>query len=57
MRIRLYYHNEHENLTKYQYFWFTSVFLELSQKFSPSVRSKPEILTNIKTNITNMLGW
>ena len=42
---------------KYQYFWFTSAFLDASQKFSPSIRGKPEILTQNKTNITNMLGW
>ena len=41
----------------YQYFWFTSDFLDTSQKFSPSIRGKQEILTQDKTNITNMLGW
>ena len=47
----------HENLMKYQYFWFTSAFLDVSEKFSPSIRGKPEISTQNKTNITNLLGW
>ena len=42
---------------KYQYLWFTSTFLDASQKFSPSRRGKPEISSQNKTNITNMLGW
>ena len=27
------------------------------QKSSPSIKGKPEILTQNKTNMTNMLGW
>ena len=42
---------------KYQYFWFTSAFLDASQKFSTSIRGKPEISTLNKKNITNVLGW
>ena len=42
---------------KYQYFWFTSAFLDAIQKFSPSMRSKPEISTLNKADIINMLGW
>ena len=42
---------------KYQYFWFTSAFLDARQKFSPSIIVKPKISTQNKTNITNMLGW
>ena len=41
---------------KYQYFWFTSAFFDASHKFLPSVRGKPEMSTQNKTNITNMLG-
>ena len=54
MIIRLYYHSKHENLTKYQSFWFSSAFLDASQKFSPFIRGKPEISTQNETNITNM---
>ena len=42
---------------KYQCFWFTSEFLDSSQKFSPSTRGGPEISKQNKTNITNMLSW
>ena len=56
MKIRLQYPSKHENLMIYQYFWFDSAFLDAGQKFSPSARVKPEILTQNKTNITNMLG-
>ena len=41
---------------KYQYFWFTSAFLDAIQKFSPSMR-KPEISTLNKADIINMQGW
>ena len=41
----------------YLYFWSTSAFLDASQKLSPSIRGKPEISTQNKTNIINMLGW
>ena len=34
---------------KISIFWFTSVFLDAIQKFSPSIRGKPEILTKNKT--------
>ena len=37
----------------YQYFWFTSAFIDVSQKFSPTKKSKLEILTQNKTYITN----
>ena len=42
--------------SKYQYFWFISAFLDTNQKLSPSIRGKPELLIQNKTNITNMLG-
>ena len=42
---------------KYQYFWFTSAFLDASQKFLPSIRGKSEISTQNKININNVLGW
>ena len=49
--------NIKKNPMIYQYFWFTSAFLDASHKSSPSIRGKPEILTKNKTNITSMLGW
>ena len=42
---------------KYQYFWFTSAFLDARQKFPPSIKDKPDISTQNKTNIIDMLGW
>ena len=39
---------------KYQSFWFSSAFLDASQKCSPFIRGKPAISTQNKTNITNM---
>ena len=43
MKIRLYNDSKHQDLMKYQCFWFTSAFLDASQKFSHSVGGKPEI--------------
>ena len=40
---------------KYKYFESTSAFLDVSQKFTPSMKGKPEISTQYKTNITNLL--
>ena len=54
---KLYYHSKHENLMIYQYFWFTSAFLDAGEKFSPSIRGTSEILTQDKTDLTNMIDW